>query len=172
MTERHGAVTLNDEPQTVLGDVVEVGQRAPDFRVVGPNRSTRTLADYAGRPLFISVVPSLDTGICDAQTRRFDQEATALKDRVSFITVSADLPTAQKRWCSEAAAETIEVLSDHLDMNFGDAWGTHIRELRLNQRSVFIVDSQGVVRFAEYVPAIGQHPDYDAALAALHSVLD
>ena len=172
MTERHGAVTLGSEPQTVLGDVVEVGQQAPGFRVVSQDRSERKLEDYAGRPLFISVVPSLDTGICDAQTRRFDQEATALKDRVSFITVSADLPTAQKRWCNEAAAETIEVLSDHLEMNFGNSWGTHIRELRLNQRSVFIVDSEGVVRYVEYVPAIGQHPDYDAALAALHSVLD
>jgi thiol peroxidase len=105
MNERQGAVSFRGEPQTVRGDALNAGDRAPDFRLVDNDLSERTLADFAGRPLLISVVPSLETGICDAQTRRFDEEAVALGDRVGFITVSADLPFAQKRWCNEAAAE-------------------------------------------------------------------
>ncbi len=171
MTERKGAVTLNGKPQTVLGEVLKVGDRAPDFRLVANDSSKKTLRDFAGKPLLVSVVPSLDTGICDAQSRRFDLEAQRLKEKVHFLTVSADLPTAQKRWCNAAAAETMQFLSDHLDMNFGDAWGTHVKELRLEQRSVFVVDAGGVVRYAQYVPEIAQHPEYDEVLEALQKVV-
>jgi thiol peroxidase len=171
MKERQGAVTLNGKPQTVLGEALKAGDRAPDFRLRATDGSTKSLRDFAGKPLLVSVVPSLDTGICDAQSRRFDQEAVRLKEKVNFITVSVDLPTAQKRWCNEAAAETIQVMSDHFDMNFGDAWGTHVKEMRQEQRSVFVVDAGGVVRYVQYVPEIAQHPDYDEVLAALQKVV-
>jgi thiol peroxidase len=171
MTERKGAVTLNGKPQTVLGETLKAGEKAPDFRLLADDLSVKTLKDFAGKPLLVSVVPSLDTGICDAQSRRFDQEALKLKDRVNFVTVSVDLPFAQKRWCNEAAAETMQFLSDHRDMNFGDAWGTHVKELRLEQRSVFVVDAGGVIRYAQYVPEIAQHPEYEEVLAALQKVV-
>jgi len=170
MKERKSAVTLNGKPQTVLGEALKAGDSAPDFRLLADDLSVKTLKDFAGKPLLVSVVPSLDTGICDAQSRRFDQEALKLKDRVNFVTVSVDLPFAQKRWCNEAAAETMQFLSDHREMNFGDAWGTHVKELRLEQRSVFVVDAGGVIRYAQYVPEIAQHPDYDDVLAALKEV--
>jgi thiol peroxidase len=171
MKERKGAVTSNGQPQTVIGEALKEGDKAPDFRLLAGDGSARTLRDFEGKPLLVNVVTSLDTGICDAQSRRFDQEALKLKGKVNFITVSADLPTAQKRWCNEAAAETIQVLSDHYDMNFGNAWGTHVKELRLEQRSVFVVDASGVVRYVQYVPEIAQHPEYDDVLAALQKVV-
>jgi len=170
MKERQGAVTSNGKPLTVMGKALKAGDKAPDFRVVANDGSEKTLRDFAGQPLLVSVVPSLETGICDAQSRRFDQEALKRKGKVNFITVSADLPTAQKRWCNQAAAQTIQVLSDHREMSFGNAWGTHVKEIRLEQRSVFVVDASGVVRYAQYVPEIAQHPDYDEVLAALKEV--
>lgn len=170
MKEREGAVTLDGAPLTVIGDRLEVGDRAPDFHLVANDLSEKTLADYTGKPLLVSVVPSLFTGICDAQTRRFDEEAVALQGRANFVTVSIDHPFAQKGWCGNAGAETIDVLSDHRDMSFGDAWGTHVKELRLEQRAVFVVDADGIIRHAQYVPEIGRHPDYDGALAALTSL--
>jgi thiol peroxidase len=108
--------------------------------------------------------------LCDLQTRRFNEEAAKLGDDVVILTVSADLPFAQKRWCGAAGVDRVITLSDHRDMNFGNAYGTHVKELRLEQRSVFVVDSEGIVRYTEYVPEIGQHPDYEAALAAVREL--
>jgi len=118
----------------------------------------------------IRVVQSLDTGVCDLQTRRFKEEAAGLGEDVVVLTVSADLPFAQARWCGAAGVDRVITLSDHRDMAFGNAYGTHVKELRLEQRSVFVVDKGGIVRYVEYVPEIGQHPNYEAALATVRAL--
>lgn len=170
MSERSGAVTFKGNPLTALGEPLNVGDKAPDFELVANDLSSVTLADSSGKTRLLSVVPSLDTGICDAQTRRFNEEISKLGDTVVGYTISADLPFAQKRWCGNAGVERIITLSDHRDMSFADAYGTHVKELRLEQRAVFVVGPDGVIRYVEYVPEIAQHPDYDAALAALNEV--
>lgn len=158
-------------PQTVQGAELNVGAAAPDFRLLTNKMETVTLANYAGKPLLISVVPSLDTGVCSRQTVRFNQEAAALADRAAFLTVSADLPFAQARWCGANDTTAIQALSDHRDMNFAAAYGTYVAAYRIEQRAVFVIDAAGIVRYAEYVPVAGQEPNYDAALAALQSVV-
>jgi thiol peroxidase len=173
MTERPGDVTHRGRPLTVLGDKLKVGDKAPDFEVVTNLflPETVTLADSAGKVRLISVVPSLDTGTCDAQTRRFNEEISQYGDDVIGYTVSVDLPPAQKRWCGNAGVERIQTLSDYRSMSFGNAYGTHIKEVRVEQRAVFIVDANDTIRYVEYVPEIAQHPDYEAALAALKEVV-
>lgn len=167
---RHGAVTFKGEPLTVLGEPLEVGDHAPDFELRSTNLESVTQKDFDGKVRLISVVPSLDTGICDAQTRRFNEEASSLGDNVVVLTVSSDLPFAQKRWCGAAGIDQVVTLSDHKDMNFGSAYGTHIDELRIEQRAIFVVDDENIVRYVEYVPEIAQHPDYDSALEAVKEV--
>lgn len=129
------------------------------------------LANTRGKVRLISVVPSIDTGVCDAQTRRMNVEATNLGDGVVVLTVSVDLPQAQKRWCGVAGVERVQMLSDYVDLAFGKAFGTYVPELRIEQRAVFVVDASDTVRHVEYVPVIGQHPNYDAALAAVKALL-
>jgi thiol peroxidase len=129
------------------------------------------LASTQGKVRLISVVPSIDTGVCDAQTRRVNQEASRLGDGAIALTVSVDLPQAQKRWCGAAGVDRVQMLSDYLDMAFGDAYGTHVTALRIEQRALFVIDRAGIVRYAEYIPVIGQHPDYAAALAVVRSLL-
>ena len=167
MTERTGELTFKGNPQTVIGEKLSVGDKAPDFSLIANNLSTVTLADSDGKVRLISVVPSLDTGICDAQTRRFNEEISSLGDNVVGYTISADLPFAQKRWCGNAGVDNVITLSDHKDMSFGNAYGTHYKERRLERRAVFVIDEAGVVQYVEYLPEISQPPDYDAALAVL-----
>jgi len=169
-TERKAAVTFKGNPKTVIGPKLKVGEKAPDFELLNNDLAEVRLKNSAGKIRLISVVPSLDTGICDAQTRRFNEEAAKFGSDVVVLTVSVDLPFAQKRWCGAAGIDRVETLSDHLDMNFGDAYGTHIKELRLEQRSIFIVDKNDVIRYVQYVPEVAQHADYDEALAALKSI--
>lgn len=171
MTGRFGAVTSKGRPLTVLGEVVKVGDKAPDFTLTANDWRPVTLSDSAGKVRLISVVPSLETGICDAQTRRFNEEASALGDQVVVLTVSADLPMAQKRWCGAAGVERVQTLSDHYSMSFGNAYGTHIQETRIEQRSIFVVDANDTLTYVEYVPEIGQHPDYEAAIAAVKAAV-
>lgn len=168
--ENPNGVTFKGSPLTTLGSRVAEGEKAPDFTVIANDMSKVTLDDSKGKTRLISVVPSLDTGICDAQTRRFNEEAAKLGDGVVILTVSAEHPFNQKRWCGAAGIDRVQVVSDHMDMNFGDAYGLHIRDWRLEQRAVFVVDKEDVVRYAEYVPEIAQHPDYEAALAALNEI--
>jgi thiol peroxidase len=168
--ERRNAVIFKGKPQTVIGAQLKVGDKAPAFKLLANDLSEVTLADSAGKVRLISVVPSLDTSVCDLQTRRFNQEAAGFGPNVAVLTVSVDLPYAQKRWCGAAGVERVQTLSDHRDMGFGDVYGTHIKEIRLEQRSVFVVDDHDVIRYVEYVPEVGQHPNYDAALAALKEV--
>ena len=170
MTERAEGVTFKGNPLPLLGEPLNVGDKAPDFTLIANDLSEVSLSESDGKTRLLSVVPSLDTGICDAQTRRFNEEIARLGDDVVGYTISADLPFAQARWCGNAGVEQVITLSDHRDMDFGDAYGTHIKELRLEQRAVFVVDADGVIRYVEYVPEIAQHPDYDAALAALTEV--
>jgi len=125
-----------------------------------------TLASAKGKTRIFSVIPSLDTPVCDLQTKRFNEEASKLGDAVVVYTVSADLPFAAGRWCGANAAKNVQCISDHRGMSFGDAWGTHVKELRLDARAVFVVDALDKVVHAEYVKEIGEHPNYDAALAA------
>ncbi len=169
MSERFGAVTFKGNPLTVLGTPLAVGDTAPDFTLTATDMSAVGLADSAGKTRLISVVPSLDTGICDAQTRRFNEEAAALGEDVVILTVSADLPFAQARWCGAAGVDQVQTLSDHKDMNFGDAYGTHVKELRVEQRAIFVVDADDKVTYIEYVPEIAQHPDYEAAIEAVRT---
>lgn len=163
--ERPRAVTFKGNPVTLVGREVRVGDRAPDFTVLDNSLVPVTLKDTAGKVRIISVVPSLDTPVCDQQTRRFNAEAAKLPN-VEILTVSMDLPFAQKRWCGAAGIDKVRTLSDHREASFGLAFGTLIKELRLNTRAVFVVDQEGTVRHVEYVKEITSHPDYDAALAA------
>lgn len=168
--ERPGAVTFKGNPLTLIGPAIKVGDTAPDFTLLANDLSPVSLKDSAGKARLLSVVPSIDTPVCDVQTRKFNEKIAALGDQVVGYTISADLPFAQARWCGAAGIANIKTLSDHRDMAFGDAYGAHIKELRLETRAVFVVDAQDVVRYVQYVPEVTQEPDYDAALAALKAL--
>jgi len=165
MTERSGSVTLKGKPFTLLGPELKVGDKAPDFVAVGRDLKPVTLADTKGKIRVFSVVPSLDTPVCDAQTRRFNQEAGNLPG-VSVYTVSMDLPFAQSRWCAAAGVDKVIMLSDHKEASFGSNYGTLIKELRLDSRAIFVVDENDIIRHIEYVREVATHPSYDAALEA------
>ena len=163
--ERQGAITFKNGPVTLLGNEVKVGDQAPDFTVLANDLSPVTLASSAGTVRLISVVPSLDTGVCDAQTRRFNEEVANLGN-VKVLTVSVDLPFAQKRWCGAAGIENVQTLSDHRDLSFGVNYGVAIKELRLLARAIFVVDSSDKVVHVEYVSEATNHPNYEAAIEA------
>lgn len=169
MEERFGAVTLKGKPLTVIGTALKPGDKAAEVILSskGFDGTAPMLGSTAGKVRLINVIPSIGTGICDAQTRRFNEEAATLGDGVVVVTVSADLPFHLAEWCAAKGVDRVITLSDHLAMAFGDAYGTHIKELRIEQRAVFIVDADDVMRYVEYVPEIAQHPDYDTALAAV-----
>ncbi len=158
-------------PKTLVGPELKPGDKAPDFTVTNGNHETISSASMAGQPMLISVVASLDTGLCSTQTRRFDEEIASYPGQVTLITISADLPFAQTRWVSTEGVENQTVLSDHRDMSFGTAFGTYVKELRIDSRAVFVIDRDGVVRYAEYVPSAGNEPNYDAALAVVREVV-
>lgn len=166
MKKRKGEVTFKGNPLTLIGPRLKAGDKAPKFRLLNGKLETVTEDILKGKTTLISVVPSLDTPVCADQTRRFNQELAKLGGSVQILTVSADLPFAQARFCG-AENIKIQTLSDHKDMNFGDAWGTHIEELRLETRAIFVVASGGTLKHVEYVPEVTHHPNYDAALAAL-----
>jgi thioredoxin-dependent peroxiredoxin len=168
--ERQGVVTFKGNPVTLVGPEIKVGDKAPNFSVLANDLSTVTLDDTKGMVRIISVVPSLDTGVCDMQTRRFNEEAGKLEG-VKILTVSVDLPFAQKRWCGAAGVEKVQTLSDHRDLSFGTAYGVAIKELRLLARAVFVVDKNDVVTHVEYVPEVTQHPNYEAAILAAKKAL-
>jgi len=163
-------VTFINNPVTLVGDEVKVGSKAPNFTVVDNGLGEKTLQDFAGKKILVSVVPSLDTGVCDAQTRRFNEEAAAFGEDVIVLTISMDLPFAQKRWCGANGIDNVVTLSDHRDASFGDAFGVRMKELRLLARSIFVIDATGTVTYAEYVSEGTNHPDYDKALEALKAL--
>jgi thiol peroxidase len=158
-------------PKTLIGPELTVGDQAPAFVLLGQDLKDIDSATFAGKPMLISVVPSVDTGVCDLQTKRFNEEAGAQGDKITFLTVSADLPFALRRYCGANEIKNIVVATDHRTMAFGAAYGTYVKEIRLESRAVFVVDAAGVIQYAEYVPTAGQHPNYDAALAVLTALV-
>lgn len=163
-------ITFKNNPVTLLGTEVKVGDKAPNFSVLANDLSPVTLEDSAGKVRLISAVPSLDTGVCDQQTRKFNEAAAELGENVVVLTLSVDLPFAQKRWCAAAGIENVQTLSDHRDLSFGQAYGVAIEELRLLARAIFVVDAQDNVTYVEYVSEATTHPDYEAAIAAVKAL--
>jgi thiol peroxidase len=168
--ERAGATTLKGNPMTLIGPELKAGDSAPDFSLVDNSLKPVSLADTGHTVRIISVVPSLDTPVCDAQTKRFNEE-TAKLPGVDIITVSMDLPFAQKRWCGTFAVDKVKMLSDHKDASFGSHYGTLIKELRIESRAIFVLDQHNTIRHAEYVKEVADHPDYETALAAARKAL-
>lgn len=171
MQERNGLVTLQGNAVTLLGPELKAGDKAPDFSLLKNDMSPATMGDYAGKVLVLSVVPSLDTPVCDTQTRKFNEKASALGGDVVVLTVSVDLPFAQARWCGAAGVDRVVTLSDHREAAFGAAYGLLIKGLRLLARAVLVVDRDGVIRYVQLVPEVATEPDYDAALAAAKNII-
>lgn len=165
--ERAQAITLHGNPLTLVGKEIAMGSPGPDATLVDNELNAVKLSDYRGKVVVISSVPSLDTPVCDMQTRRFNAEATKLGDAVAILTISMDLPFAQSRWCGAAGVEQVITLSDHRDAAFGEAYGLLIKELRLLGRAVMVLDREGVVRYYQLVKEVSEEPDYDAALEAV-----
>ncbi|MDI6784103.1 MAG: thiol peroxidase [bacterium] len=167
MEERKEVVTFKGTPLTLIGCEIKLGVQAPSFTVLANDLSEKTLGSFAGKTKLISVVPSLDTPVCELQTKRFNEEATKLSSDIEVLTISMDLPFAQHRFCESYKIDRVQVLSDHRDASFGLAYGVLIKELRLLARSIFIIDKQDTVRYIEIVKEITSHPDYEKALAEL-----
>ena len=171
---RPGAVTFKGNPMTLAGKEVTVGQQAPDFKLHSFAQgalATLTPADLKGKPTFISVVPSLDTPVCQTQTKKFNVELAALGDKVNALTVSLDLPFAMNRFCGAEKITNMRAMSDYQDRSFGQNWGMLIEELKILARGVFVLDKNGKVVYAELVKEVGQEPNYAAAIAALKGLL-
>src|SRR5450755_1663526 len=166
--ERPGATTMKGNPKTLVGPELKVGDAAPDFSLTDGGLKTVTLNDTGNHVRISSVVPSLDTPVCDAQTKHFNEAAAGLPG-VDIITVSMDLPFAQKRWCGAFGVDKVKMLSDHKDGSFGTNYGTLIKELRIESRAIFVVNKDNSVRYVEYVKEVADFPNYDAALDAARS---
>ena len=171
MEKRTGVVTFAGNPIALLDKEVKVGDKAPAFTLLDNGLGEKTLADYAGKVKVISVVPSLDTGVCDAQTRWFNQNVSKLGETVVVLTVSVDLPFAQKRWCGAAGIDQVETLSDHRDLSFGENYGFILEGLRLLSRGIVVIDKDDVVRYVEYVPEVTSAVNFDAAEAATKALV-
>ena len=163
--ERPGATTMRGNPLTLIGPELKAGDPAPDFAVVDSGLKPVGLKETGNQVRIISVIPSLDTPVCDAQTKRFNEEAAKLQG-VDIFTVSMDLPFAQKRWCGAFGVDKVKMLSDHKDGSFGTIYGTLIKELRIESRAIFVIDPDNKIRHAEYVKEVADHPNYEAALSA------
>jgi len=167
MKERTGIVKRRGNPLTLLGNEVRIGDKAPDFEVIDNELKPVRFSSFIGKIIIISSVPSLDTPVCDLQTRRFNEEAGRLGSDVTVLTISMDLPFAQKRWCGMAGVTRVLTLSDHRDASFGLAYGVLIKELRLLARGVFVIDRKGIIRYIDLVKETTEEPDYEAALEAV-----
>ncbi|AMV73100.1 thiol peroxidase [Desulfuromonas carbonis] len=169
--ERTGVITFKGNPMTLLGPDVKVGDAAPDFRVVDNGLQPVTRDSAKGKVQLITVVPSLDTPVCDTMTRKFNEEAAKLPGSVVVYTVSLDLPFAQKRWCGNAGIEKVQTLSDYQDRSFGLNFGVLIKELKLLARAVFVIGKDGKLAYREIVKEVTAEPDYQAALAATRALI-
>lgn len=169
--ERTGVAAFKGNPITLVGPELKAGDSAPEFTVSKNLLEDAKLSDYAGKIKLISVVPSLDTGVCDAQTRRFNSEAAELGDDVVILTISTDLPFAQARWCGAAGIDRVITLSDHKEAAFGQAYGVLIKEFRLDMRSIFVIDKNDKLTYVEYLGEMSEHPNYEAAIAAVKELL-
>lgn len=166
--ERPGATTLRGNPLTLIGPELKPGDKAPDFEAVDGSLQPVTLATTGSNVRIFSVVPSLDTPVCDAQTKRFNEQAAELPG-VDIYTFSMDLPFAQKRWCGAYGVDRVKMVSDHRTGSFGQAFGTLIKELRIHSRAIFVLDKDNTIKHVEYVKEVSEHPNYDAAMAAVKS---
>ena len=169
MEKRTGLVTMGGNPMTLLGPEIKVGDKAPDFTALKGDLSPYSLKDAGSKKKIISVVTSLDTGLCELQTIRFNDEAAELED-VVILTISVDLPFAQKRFCSANEIDKVVTISDHRDLDFGLKYGFVMEEVRLLSRGILVLDSDNTVIYVEYVDQVGKHPDYDKALEAVKSI--
>lgn len=170
MKERTGIIAMRGNPLTLLGDEVKVGETAPDFTALDNNLAPVKLSSFRGKICILSSVPSLDTPVCDLETRRFNEEAGRLGPDVIILTISMDLPFAQKRWCAANGVDKVRTLSDHRDASFGSSYGVLIKELRLLARAVFLVDQKGTLQYIQMVKEVASEPDYEAILSALKKI--
>lgn len=166
--ERPGATTLRGNPLTLVGPELKPGDKAPEFEAIDDALKPVTLASTGGSVRVFSVVPSLDTPVCDAQTKRFNEEAAGLPG-VDIYTFSMDLPFAQKRWCGAFGVDKVKMVSDHRTGSFGEAFGTLIKELRIHSRAIFVLGKDNTIKHVEYVKEVSEHPNYDAVMAAVKS---
>ena len=164
-------VKFKGNPITLVGPELAPGQPAPEFTLSKNLLETASLKDFAGKVKLISVVPSIDTGVCDAQTRRFNEEASKLGDNVAVLTVSADLPFAQARWCGAAGIDRVVLLSDYKDNSFGKAYGVFIKEFHLDMRAIFVLNANDKISYVEVLGEMTEHPNYDAAVAAVKALI-
>ena len=170
LTQTNNLVKANNKYVTLLGTQVAVNDQAPNFKVVDKNFSPVQLSDFKGQTILISVVPSLDTGVCSIQTKRFNDEAAKLPKNITLLTISNDLPFAQKRFCKVEGVDQIKVLSDSVWRNFGESYGLIIKNMGLLTRAIFIIDNHGKVKYKELVANISEHPDYESALTAVKNI--
>jgi len=167
MAERKDVIKFKGNPLTLVGNELKVGDKAPDAEVLANDLSEVKLSGFRGKVCVICTVPSLDTPVCDIQTRKFNEQAASLGNDVVVLTISMDLPFAQQRWCGAANVENVQTLSDHRNAEFGTEFGVLIKELRLLARTVFVVDKEGIIRYIEIVDEVTNEPDYEAALSAV-----
>jgi thioredoxin-dependent peroxiredoxin len=160
MSERSNVITMHGNPLTLLGNELQTGDKAPDVTLLDNDLSPVAISSYKGKVCVVSSVPSLDTPVCDIETRRFNQEAEGLGEDVAILTVSMDLPFAQKRWCGAAGIERVITLSDHRDASFATAYGMLIKELRLLARGIFVIDREGIISYIQIVKEVSEEPDY------------
>ncbi|OGP73292.1 MAG: lipid hydroperoxide peroxidase [Deltaproteobacteria bacterium RBG_16_49_23] len=172
MKERTGIVTMKGNPLTLAGNELQVGEEAPDFTVLDNNLTPIRFSSFRGKIAILSSVPSLDTPVCDIETRKFNEEADRLGPDVVILTISMDLPFAQKRWCAASGVDKVQTLSDHRDASFGASYGVLIKELRLLARAVFLVDRKGILQYSQLVQELSMEPDYEAVLAALKKCIN
>jgi thiol peroxidase len=170
MSARPG-MTIGSKEFSVVGDMLAIGTQAPDFKLTANNWTSKSLSDYTGKVKILSIVPSLDTRVCSAQTHRFNQEASSFGGDIIVLTISADLPYAQRRWCGAEGVDRVETLSDHMDMNFSTAYGVNVVDMRICQRAAFVLDQNNVVHYAEYVPVIGNEIDFAAVLSKAKAII-
>ncbi len=171
MKKNEGIITFNGQPMTLVGEMTRTGEKAQDFSVLDTSMKTVNLSDYKNKTRVISVVPSIDTGICSAQTRKFNEKATSYKN-VEVLSISNDLPFALGRFCGAEGIDNVTTLSDYLHTDFGIKYGFLIEELRLLARGIIIIDKDDVIRYVEYVPEIASHPDYDKAFKKLEKIIE
>ena len=171
MSERSGAITMKGNPLTLVGEELKAGDTAPDVTLLDNELNPVQLSSFKGKVVVISSVPSLDTPVCDLETRKFNEEAANLGPDVQVLTISMDLPFAQARWCAAEGVDRLTTLSDHRDASFGNAYGVLIKELRLLARCIFVVDKEGTIRHIELVPELTSEPDYESVLGAVKGLV-
>ncbi len=170
--KRKGLIKIGDRDMTIVGKDIEIGQKAPEFKAHTQSWETfQGLSDTQGKVRILAAVPSLDTSVCDRETRRFNEEAASLSDEIVILVISTDLPYTQKRWCGAAGVDQVITLSDHLKAKFGKKYGCLVKERRILRRAVFVVDRDDSVVYADYMPALGDEPDYAAVLEAAQKAL-